>query len=137
MVIIDTGYWLALSDKEDIHYDKAVKISKSLNEQLITTWPVITETCHLLLARRGILSMLRFLESILKSGIQIYEIKSEAYPKIFALIKQYQDLPMDLADASLVLLAEDLGSGDILSTDYRDFKTYKWKNKKPFRNLLA
>ncbi len=43
---------------------------------------------------------------------------------------------MDLADASLVLLAEHLGHGRILSTDQRDFKAYRWKNNYPFENLL-
>jgi predicted nucleic acid-binding protein len=51
-------------------------------------------------------------------------------------MKKYHALPMDLADASLVILAEDLHSGDILSTDRRDFGAYRWKNTKPFRNLL-
>jgi predicted nucleic acid-binding protein len=43
---------------------------------------------------------------------------------------------MDLADASLVILAEEQGAGEILSTDQRDFGIYRWKNRKPFRNLL-
>jgi hypothetical protein len=47
------------------------------------------------------------------------------------------DLPMDFADASLVLLAEHLGHGRILSTDRRDFHTYRWKNTQPFSNLLC
>ncbi|AKE64998.1 hypothetical protein N0824_04196 [Microcystis sp. 0824] len=51
-------------------------------------------------------------------------------------MKQYQSLPMDLADASLVILAEELGNGRILSIDNRDFNTYRWKNKKPFINLF-
>jgi len=45
-------------------------------------------------------------------------------------------LPMDLADASLVILAEHLGHGRILSTDQRDFRTYRWKQHRPFENLL-
>lgn len=52
------------------------------------------------------------------------------------LMGQYADLPMDLADASLVLLAEELGHGRISSTDKRDFCTYRWKNHQPFSNLL-
>lgn len=44
-------------------------------------------------------------------------------------MKQYSDLPMDLADASLVLLAEEIGHGRIVSTDRRDFHTYRWKNR--------
>ena len=43
---------------------------------------------------------------------------------------------MDFADASLVLLAEFLGHGKMLSTDCRDFHTYRWKNTQPFQNLL-
>ncbi len=43
---------------------------------------------------------------------------------------------MDLADASLVLVAEHLASGRILSTDRRDFGTYRWRDRKPFQNLL-
>ena len=41
-----------------------------------------------------------------------------------------------LADASLVLLAEEHGEGRIVSTDERDFHAYRWKNQHPFRNLL-
>ena len=52
-------------------------------------------------------------------------------------MQQYADLPMDFADASLVLLAEQLGHGRILSTDKRDFHTYRWKNTQPFSNLLS
>ncbi|WP_254449556.1 hypothetical protein [Anabaena sp. UHCC 0253] len=51
-------------------------------------------------------------------------------------MEKYKDLPMDLADSSLVILAEELGHGQILSVDYRDFNTYRWKNTEPFDNLF-
>lgn len=51
-------------------------------------------------------------------------------------MEKYRDLPMDLADASLVIAAEELGSGRILSTDERDFHAHRWKQRRPFRNLL-
>jgi uncharacterized protein len=49
---------------------------------------------------------------------------------------KYADLPIDFADASLVLLAEHLGHSRILSTDVRDFRAYRWKQQAPFENLL-
>jgi uncharacterized protein len=52
-------------------------------------------------------------------------------------MKQYSDLPMDLADASLIILAEHLGHGRILSVDFRDFHTHRWKNRHPFENLMS
>jgi hypothetical protein len=52
-------------------------------------------------------------------------------------MNQYRNLPMDVADASLVILAEHLGHGRILSVDQRDFNAYRWKNTQPFQNLLV
>jgi predicted nucleic acid-binding protein len=56
--------------------------------------------------------------------------------KVQSLMQKYADLPMGLADASMVILADELGHGRILSTDQRDFITYRWKNHEPFENLL-
>lgn len=56
---------------------------------------------------------------------------------ICELLGKYAQLPMDLADASLVVAATELGDGRILTTDRRDFNTHRWKNSKPFENLLA
>jgi predicted nucleic acid-binding protein len=67
---------------------------------------------------------------------QIFSLEIEHFTRLERLMHTYRDLPMDLADASLVLLAEELGHGRILSTDQRDFNTYRWKNHKPFENLL-
>ncbi len=50
-------------------------------------------------------------------------------------MRKYAALPMDLVDASLVLLAEHLNHGRIFSSD--DFGTYRWKTRKSFKNLQA
>jgi hypothetical protein len=54
-----------------------------------------------------------------------------------ALMHRYRDLPIDLADASLLILAEEPGEGRILSADLRDFQGYCWKNMQPFVNMLC
>lgn len=51
-------------------------------------------------------------------------------------MEKYRNLPMDLADVSLVICAEETDDGRILSTDQRDFGAYRFKRRKPFRNLL-
>jgi predicted nucleic acid-binding protein len=107
-----------------------------LREPLITTWPVLTETCHLLLSRLGSEAVDRFIESGVKGAFDIFTLEGAHLPRIGELMRKYRDLPMDLADASLVILAEELDDGRILSTDTRDFRSYRWKNRKPFRNLL-
>ena len=106
------------------------------HEGLVTTWPVLTETCHLLLGRLGVQAELTFLRGLRNGSCTIFALGETHLPRIEDLMEQYADLPMDLADASLVVLAEELGDGRILSTEQRDFRAYRWKHRKPFRNLL-
>lgn len=136
MIIVDTGFWLAIANSNDTHHKKACFALKKSQEPLITTWSVLTETCHLLLNRIGTDAQNRFLFSWEAGAFNVYQIRDEQIPRINVLMEKYNDLPMDLADASLVLLAEHLGHGRILSTDQRDFKAYRWKNNYPFENLL-
>ena len=51
------------------------------------------------------------------------------------LMEKYSDVPMDFADATLVLVAEELDINKIISLD-RDFSIYRYKGRKKFRNLL-
>jgi len=136
MVIADTGFWLALANRRDGDHAAAVQALARLNEPLICTWPVMTEACHLLLNRLGRLAQERFLDNYRDGGFRVFDLQHAHAPRILELMQRYRDLPMDLADASLVVLAEDLGDGRILSTDRRDFSADRWKNRQPFQNLL-
>jgi uncharacterized protein len=136
MILADTGFWLALANVRDRHHVAAKSALGSLDAPLITTWPVMTETCHLLLARIGEHSVRAFVESAARGAFEIFDLASEHLPQIRELMLKYAKLPLDLADASLIILAEHLGTGRILSTDQRDFGAYRWKNRKPFQNLL-
>jgi predicted nucleic acid-binding protein len=136
MIIADTGFWLALASRTDRHHQAALRAMSGLREGLVTTWPVLTETCHLLLSRLGGPAQLAFLRGIRGGASTVFQVGDGHLPRIEELMDHYADLPMDLADASLVVLAEELGSGRIFSTDERDFHTYRWKSRRPFRNLL-
>lgn len=136
MIIADTGFWVALANRADKHHELAAASLADLNEPLVTTWPVLTETCYLLL-RYGVGSAQRKLIAAYGDGaFDVFELAREHIETIERHMKKYADQPMDLADASLVVLAEHLGHGRILSTDRFDFRTYRWKERKPFENLM-
>jgi predicted nucleic acid-binding protein len=137
MIIADTGFWIALADKKDKHHQVANAFVKNCSERLITTYPVITEVCHLSLERQGIKAQLNFIKMYQLGAFDVFEMSKNHKDRIGVLMQQYADLPIDFADASLVLLAEQLVHGRILSTDKRDFHTYRWKNTQPFSNLLC
>ena len=136
MIIADTGFFLAVASARDRHHARARGVLDELEEGLITTWPVLTETSHLLLDRVGVEALLAFIASARGGAFTLFELTAAHLHRVEALMRRYRDLPMDLADASLVLLAEERDDGRILSTDRRDFRTYRWKNRRPFRNLL-
>lgn len=136
MVIADTGFWLALANRKDHHHERATIALANLNEGLITTWPVMTEACYLLLTRVGHDAQEKLLDAYVEGGYAVFDLEQEHAVNICSNMRKYADLPMDLADASLLALAEHLGHGRILTTDVRDFQTYRWKTRKPFINLL-
>ena len=136
MIIADTGFWVALLDRRDHLHQKARACAAQICESLITTLPVITEVCYLLQTRCGPKLSVEFLLAQQEGLFQIFTLGELELPRMAILMRQYENLPMDLADASLVILAEHLGHGRIVSTDRRDFHTYRWKNHHPFQNLL-
>ena len=137
MILADTGFFVALIARTDKHHEKAVAAArKHAEEGLITTWPVLTETTHLLQRIGGSAIVQQWLASIHAGAAQVFDLTPSHLPRVLTLMHKYQDLPMDLADASLVICAEETGDGRIFSTDARDFGAYRWKRHKPFRNLL-
>lgn len=136
MILVDTGAWLALADRGDAHHIRCREFFRRNREPLMTTYPVLVECVHLMFSRIGVPRTLAWMETLATQGVGIFVMGADQLPRLSALMGQYANLPMDLADASLVLLAEESGEGRIVSTDNRDFNAYRWKNQHPFRNLL-
>ena len=136
MILMDTGAWLALADRGDAYHARCREFFRHNREPLMTTYPVLVECVHLMFSRIGVEKTLLWLEALGTQGVGVFVMRADHLPRLNALMRQYADLPMDLADASLVLLAEEIGEGRIVSTDERDFHTFRWKNQHPFRNLL-
>lgn len=136
MIIVDTGFWVVLADRRDRYHQQAKEALKKYDEPLITTWCVVTETCYLLLKRKGNDAQIKFINSLESASVSVFNLEVHHTSRVSELMQKYGDLPMDLTDASLVILAEELNSGRIFSVDQRDFNTYRWKQKAPFENLL-
>jgi uncharacterized protein len=137
MTIVDTGFLVALLHDQDMHHAKAITFVDIDTEQWVTTWPVITEAYYLLQKKMGTDAAQILVQEIENGGLHIWEMPLAQLPHMRKLLSKYKQLPMDLADASLVLLAEHLGHGRILTTDQRDFGAYRWKSRKPFTDLMA
>jgi len=84
MIIVDTGFWLALANEQDHHHQQAQLVIQRLREPLITTWCVVTETCYLLLTRLGNHAQLLFIQNFLAGGFEVFELNSFEQLNLFS-----------------------------------------------------
>jgi uncharacterized protein len=136
VIAVDTGVFVALADRSDNWHENAQRVLGTVEEGWVTTWPVLTEACWLMRRRIGADAVFDLMHVVSEGGVEVWSPSPAQAASLPVLMRRYTKLPMDLADASLVLLAEHLGHGRILSTDMRNFDAYRWKNRKPFKNLL-
>ncbi|MFO1424530.1 MAG: PIN domain-containing protein [Candidatus Competibacteraceae bacterium] len=123
MILVDTGPLVALFDPADGDHDRCVEQLIVIEEPLCTTIPVLTEAFHLL--NPGSVGSQRLMDFITGGGLGVRYLDAAGLKRAFALMVRYADHPMDLADASLVVLAETLKLRKVFTLDRNDFTTYR------------
>lgn len=122
-VLIDAGPMVAVLDRGDAEHAAVTSALKEIREPLLTVWPAATEAMYLLgFSWRAQCALWRMLED---QRIRLLSLTVEDIPALRALMEKYRDLPMDLADAALVHVAEREDLQQILTVDRRDFTVYR------------
>lgn len=123
MTLIDTGPLVALFDPSDGAHTGCVDVLSTIHEPILTTSCVLTEVFHLLSPdSRGARALMAFVG---KGGLRVCELDRGDLMRAFELMVKYADAPMDLADASLVAMAEKLDLRRIFTMDRSDFSFYR------------
>ena len=121
--LVDTGPLVAVLDRTDAHHAACSEAMRLVPAPLLTVWPVLTEAMHLLAfsweAQRA---LWRLLED---GGVSVVPLVPDDAPRMRELMEKYRDLPMDLADAAIVRVAERERIARVLTTDQRDFRAYR------------
>lgn len=131
--LVDAGPLIALFDKSDSYHEKAVSFLKRSQGYLITTWPVITEVSHML--DFSVKTKINFLKWINRGGLQIFELEFHHLIRMIELSEKFNDVPMDLADATLIVASEAKGITKIASID-SDFYVYRDIRNKYLKNVF-
>jgi predicted nucleic acid-binding protein len=97
----------------------------------VSTHAVLTEAWHLISpSARGKLM------SFAAAALFVPELADDAVPRLARLLATYADTPMDYADATLVLLAHDLGELRVATIDLGDFGVYRTEGRKALRPVF-
>jgi predicted nucleic acid-binding protein len=120
VVLVDTGPLVAAIDAGDSHHAWAKATLPKLTGRLLTCESVASEAAHLLDNDPVAMASLRgFLKRM-----EIVPILRDELDEVFARLKRYAPR-MDLTDGCLVALAARDAGAVVLTTDTRDFSTYR------------
>jgi predicted nucleic acid-binding protein len=123
VTLLDAGPLVALVHASDQEHDRCRTALASIRRPLCTVWPVITEALYLLdfswEAQDAVWAMLE------EGGVTLIALDDGDVPRMRELMRKYRDLPMDVADAALVTVAEREGITRVFTLDRRDFEVYR------------
>lgn len=121
-VVCDTGAVYALYDADDQHHEECKAVVSTERGPFFLPVALISEIDYLLTSRLGGDAALDFLESIQSGAFTLVGIMPEDLVRCRELVAKYRDLPLGLADASVVATAERLGIKTLFTVDQRHFR---------------
>lgn len=134
MTLTDAGPLIAIIDADEPDHASCVEALDHLTIPLMTTWPAFTEAMYLL-ARAGGMRAQRALWRLVRTDrLVVADLSPSAVDRSARLMDQYADRPMDLADATLVALAEERGDRRVFTLD-TDFQIYRFRGRQRFETI--
>ena len=130
-VLLDTGPLVALFKRNDHDHQRALAWFKRHRGALLTTHAVVAEAWHLLNPSAR-LPLMRFVAA----AVDICELQVHSVQQIVAKLEKYADLPMDYADATLLVLAEQQAIFSIATLDIADFSAYRLANGRSLKLVM-
>jgi predicted nucleic acid-binding protein len=125
MILTDTGPLVALLDKDDSRHADCLAAAQRLPPApLLTTWPCFTEAMYLLGAVGGYRYQAELWKLRTAGRLVLQDLSPAELDSMAGLMEKYQDTPMDLADASLVALADSRAMRRVFTLDGH-FRIYR------------
>lgn len=131
MTLTDAGPLVALLDRGEADHPRCVAALSVLSAPLLTTWPALTEAMYLLGDAGGWKAQSALWKLLERADLVLAELDSSAIERARTLMEKYRDLPMDLADATLVAVAEARKLKRVFTLD-RDFQVYRLGGRSGF-----
>jgi predicted nucleic acid-binding protein len=132
-VLLDTGVIVALLDRSERFHERCREVVGSISVPLVTCEAVIAESCYLLRSLPGAAEAV--VQNVVTGTFQVPFRLSSSATGARRILHKYRDRRIDFADACLICLAAELGTGEILTLD-RDFEVYRWGRDTRFHLLV-
>ncbi|MBV9123432.1 MAG: PIN domain-containing protein [Planctomycetes bacterium] len=132
-MLIDTGPIVAILSAADQYHQRCTDELAGLRPPLYTCWPVVTEAQWLL--RRDARAVEGLFRAFASGLLALLPVDEEAMPWLAAFLRRYSKIEPDLADATLVYLAERERIPTVFTLDQRDFSLYRYSHHRRLKIL--
>jgi uncharacterized protein len=129
VTLTDAGPLIALIDAGEPDHERCREALEHLELPLITTWPAFTEAIYLLGQAAGWPGQQALWQMIRRGALAVAEFDLQLTLRSSELMDRYRDHPMDLADATLVALAEGRDLRTIFTLD-EHFRSYRLRTRR-------
>jgi uncharacterized protein len=128
--LLDTGPLVALLNARDDDHRRCAAAFREFRGRLLTTESILTESMQLLAPIHGASGAC--IDFFARKAAILVPQSSASLLRAKNLLAKYDDVPMDFADATLVVLAEEVSVGKIFTLDRRGFSVYRFDRNRPF-----
>lgn len=117
ILLTDTGPLVSLIDPRERAHEACKKHVTSDPGPIVTTWPCVTEAMFVLRRDSGWPGQSALWGLVRSDGVIIMDLDAKIVSRCHELMVKYVDVPMALADATLVALAERLRQRTVFTLD--------------------
>ena len=117
-VFADTAFWFALVVRQDQYHVRAQQWSQLITGRITTTIPVLLETANGLsrpIWRAHAVALIEHLAQ--RTDVEVRELTAEMWHRGWDLYRSRPDKAWSLTDCISVLVMQDAGMTDALTTD--------------------
>jgi uncharacterized protein len=133
IAIVDSGPLYASVDADDDDHERSVEILGRSGLDLVVPALVVAEVTYLVGRRLGPAIEAAFLRGL--ATLEVEAPSPDDWPRMADLVERDGDFPLGGTDASIVALADRLGTEVIVTLDRRHFGAVRSASLRPFRLL--
>jgi len=135
VLVVDTGPLVATADRADKDHAACQALLEGDEGPLVTTALVIAEAAYLIDRQLGAQAEATLYASITDGQLEVASLDRDDWARIRELVTTYADLRLGGTDASVITLAERLGTTRIATLNHRDFTVVRPRHAGAFELL--
>jgi uncharacterized protein len=135
VLVVDAGPLVATADRADKDHARCRALLEGDEGPLVTTAMVIAEAAYLIDRQLGAQAETALYESIISGELELTDLSREDWERIAELVAVYADMRLGGTDASVITLAERLGTTRIATLNHRHFRVVRPRHAAAFELL--